>query len=200
LNGHGQFVTYVQLPFLDPTVYDVRVPTTESAAVCSRQKIDPLGTRGKPSDRAAKPFSVQCGAEGLRSHCSDFSTTEGHLKNRAKSEPSEQPSGCQILVLDHRSKLRESGGASVAEEAGQEPDSKTLPSPRSLDPKATHPTFAATEVMNPAKGDPTFSLYPRPESSVPSPLINVLQEIVVGIGLGQELPKAPDFMLRIDAV
>jgi hypothetical protein len=54
-----------------------------------------------------------------------------------------------------------------------------------------------TEVVNSAEGDPTVSLHPHPEPSVSNPLINVLQEVVVWIGLGEKLAKWLDFDLRI---
>jgi len=160
----------------------VRVPTTESAAVGPGEKVDTPCTRGEPSDRTDKHFSGACGAERFRADRPRFCAAEGHLKYRAKSEPSEQPPGCSVPILDHSSKLGESDGASVGQEAGQELAPKTLPPPRELDTKTAHPTFAVTKVVQAAKGDPTSSFYPRPESSFPNPLVDVLDEIVVRIG------------------
>ena len=167
-------MTHVQLPFLDPTVKDVRVPATEPAAVRPGQKIDSARTRGQPSDRTVKPFSGPSGAERLSVDGSRFCAAQGHLKDRTKSEPSEQPSRCHISILDHRSKLRESNGASIGQKAGQELASKTLPPPGDSDTKTTYPTFTATQIVEPAERDPTFPLDPRPESSLTNPLINVL--------------------------
>src|SRR5271157_2052199 len=91
LNGRGQTGTYVQLAFRNPTVDDVRLPTTESPAFPPRQKIDPSGQSGNPSDRTDKPISGPCKAERFSAPSCRLCAAQGHLDCREKSVPNEQP-------------------------------------------------------------------------------------------------------------
>jgi hypothetical protein len=57
-----------------------------------------------------------------------------------------------------------------------------------------------TQVAEATEGDPPASFHSGPQSPVPGPLFEILEEVIAGIGFGEELAQLPKIVRPVEAV